>query len=352
MPNDTLYTKALLVETKAMDDGAKVFHFRASTAVEDRQGEIVTADGWELANFRANPVFMLAHDYRSLPIGKIVDIRTEADGLIAGVVFDSEDPTARMVQSKYERGFLNAVSVGFRSLELLVPTDRGEPWRHTKKELLEVSAVAIPANPEALMLRMLTAGTGGDATADVLEHLITALSVAHTRTSNTDADADPLPHHDADGAAVWRAVAAAMAALMGAQGDVNVPLTEADRRGRYRHLAAHYRDLGKEPPEYRSADQLALLGQDDLTALFWAGEPELLGFASAKARRHNRRAGQALELLAQAQRFLAGPEDEDDEESDDGRTEERREAEASKGTSPEFDADVSAILKFVGRKGA
>ena len=60
-----------------------------------------------------------------------------------------------------------------------------------------------------------------------------------------------LPHHDIiDGKlkVVWRGVAAAMAALMGARGGVDIPTQ--DRRAVYNHLARHYRQFEREPPEF------------------------------------------------------------------------------------------------------
>lgn len=59
-----------------------------------------------------------------------------------------------------------------------------------------------------------------------------------------------LPHHKASGhAAVWRGVAAAMAALLGARGGVDIP--DSDRKSVYSHLAKHYPAWDKEPPEFR-----------------------------------------------------------------------------------------------------
>lgn len=69
-----------------------------------------------------------------------------------------------------------------------------------------------------------------------------------------DPDGDPeskssykLPHHTPDGRVVLRGVQAAMAALMGARGGVDIP--ESDRQGVYNHLAKHYEQFGEEPPE-------------------------------------------------------------------------------------------------------
>jgi len=63
-----------------------------------------------------------------------------------------------------------------------------------------------------------------------------------------------LPHHKGDGAqpVVWRGVAAAMARLM--QGKTDIP--EKDRKGVYNHLAQHYKQFGKEPPEFKEAPEV------------------------------------------------------------------------------------------------
>lgn len=60
-----------------------------------------------------------------------------------------------------------------------------------------------------------------------------------------------LPHHKAAGGhvAVWHGVAAAMAALLGARGGVNIP--DSDKKSVYNHLAKHYPLWDKEPPEFK-----------------------------------------------------------------------------------------------------
>jgi len=66
-----------------------------------------------------------------------------------------------------------------------------------------------------------------------------------------------LPHHRmSDKKAVWRAVSAAMAALLGARGGVDIP--SADKQGVYNHLANHYKQWDKEAPELKkySAEEL------------------------------------------------------------------------------------------------
>jgi hypothetical protein len=63
-----------------------------------------------------------------------------------------------------------------------------------------------------------------------------------------------LLHHDVvDGGlrVVWRGVAAAMQALLGARGGVDIP--RGDRRQVYGHLAKEYGLFGREPPKYRES---------------------------------------------------------------------------------------------------
>jgi HK97 family phage prohead protease len=70
-------------------------------------------------------------------------------------------------------------------------------------------------------------------------------------SENADVKASyKLPHHQVDGMkAVWKGVAAAMGALLGGRGGVDIP--EADRQGVYNHLAKHYKQFEKEVPEMK-----------------------------------------------------------------------------------------------------
>ena len=133
--------------------------FVASSATPDRYGDIIDQKGWILASYKKNPVVLLNHDSNQLPIGK-GNVYMRNDQLTIDVEFDSEDPRAKEVERKAKKGFMNAVSVGFRPLESKsrseLPTDhkyygqRG--MYYSKAELLEVSIVTIPANGEATML--------------------------------------------------------------------------------------------------------------------------------------------------------------------------------------------------------
>jgi len=131
--------------------------FVLSTDEVDRHGDVISADGWNLASYRSNPVFLWAHDYARPVIGRAVDTWLEPHRLMARVEF-APTQFAQEVAGLYQAGYQRGVSVGFKPL-------RYEERRHEKtgallgirfleQELLEVSAVPVPANRNALRRAM------------------------------------------------------------------------------------------------------------------------------------------------------------------------------------------------------
>lgn len=119
----------------------------ASTSSVDRQGDVIDQNGWELDNYKKNPVMLWAHDYSSLPVAKVSEITVDARGLVASYEFASADgnPMAAQIKELVDGGFINAVSVGF------IPKERNGSVI-SKSELLEISFVPVPANQDALTL--------------------------------------------------------------------------------------------------------------------------------------------------------------------------------------------------------
>lgn len=118
----------------------------------DRQGEVIKQDGWDLENFKKNPVILFGHDSWELPVGKAVDIYTEGDKTYATIEFAVEIyDKAKTIWEMVKAGILNTVSVGFMNMEY-VDGDNYENVELTKNELLEISIVPIPANPNAIVL--------------------------------------------------------------------------------------------------------------------------------------------------------------------------------------------------------
>ncbi len=69
---ENIVYKTLDCEVKKLNE--LTFEFTASNEEIDRDGEIIEAKGWDLKNFKKNPVIIYAHDYRTLPIGKATHI--------------------------------------------------------------------------------------------------------------------------------------------------------------------------------------------------------------------------------------------------------------------------------------
>src|SRR3990167_7661058 len=150
---DNIYKIFENVEVKKV--GERQYEFTASTADMDRDGEVIDVSGWDLKNFKKNPVIMYAHSYDTLPIGKATHIGVKDGKLRNTVEFPPEGTYefADIVERLVNTGYLKTESVGF------IPKkwedgDGGEktPRRtYTKQELLEISIVPVPSNPNALM---------------------------------------------------------------------------------------------------------------------------------------------------------------------------------------------------------
>ena len=127
--------------------------FVLSTDDVDRHGDVVSADGWRLEAYLRNPVLLWAHDYRHPAIGRAVSVWTEPHRLLAKMEF-APTAFAQEVASLYACGFQWGVSVGFRPIRWEERRDSRTGaylgLHYLEQELLEVSAVPVPANRQAL----------------------------------------------------------------------------------------------------------------------------------------------------------------------------------------------------------
>ena len=118
------------------------------------------AGGVDFGNYMKNPVFLRFHNPHDFPLGKVTKFWVEGDSVKAIVYFPTleelssdmknvseEAKTIDFVYYAYKTGLLNAVSVGFIPLEW---TETKTGYDITKWELLEFSAVAVPANQDAI----------------------------------------------------------------------------------------------------------------------------------------------------------------------------------------------------------
>ena len=146
----------------------RTIDFVITTGTRDRMGDTINPKGWELANYRKNPVIQWAHDYDHPPIGRSLSVKrsTEHDGLVSRAQFAPTETKGSFLGgvdtfNLYKEGYLHAVSVGFLPTKkpVAVYEEDVEPSWETfigfdfpGNELLEYSAVPVPANPEALAL--------------------------------------------------------------------------------------------------------------------------------------------------------------------------------------------------------
>lgn len=126
----------------------------------DRDMERMDPTGWDVKEYRKNPIVLFGHDSWRPAIGLIKNLKKPSDEkgqLIGTVVFDESgtDPLALMVASKVRAGILSKGSVGFRvkMIEILEDQRDGTRLIHRKMELMEFSIVNIPANPSAQVQR-------------------------------------------------------------------------------------------------------------------------------------------------------------------------------------------------------
>ncbi len=141
------------------DSPERMLPWTISTEQRDRDHDRIMVDGWDLRNYRKNPVVLFGHDYRSLPIGKSVRVWKDMEGhprLRALALFTPKELGGGFGFAVYELakgGFLPASSVGFKpgKYEKDADDDAGRGLIFSKgHELLEWSAVPVPSNPGAL----------------------------------------------------------------------------------------------------------------------------------------------------------------------------------------------------------
>lgn len=124
---------------------------RAAVASEDRKGDVIDANGWELDGYRKNPVFLWAHDRSRPPIGKSHRIWVE-DGVLYAVIEFASTNFASEIAGLYRGGFMRGVSVGFLPLEteFRQASNGRRGYLYRRQELLEISAVPVPMHADAL----------------------------------------------------------------------------------------------------------------------------------------------------------------------------------------------------------
>jgi HK97 family phage prohead protease len=130
-----------------------------STFDLDRFSERIDPAGWDYSHYLKNPVVQWAHRYDVPAIGKAEGLYADKEGLHGFVVFNDRDydPFGWGIGERVKAGVIRAGSVGFRVLEIEIPSKEdgadGTTLIFRKQELLEFSVCNVPVNPFALSKR-------------------------------------------------------------------------------------------------------------------------------------------------------------------------------------------------------
>lgn len=140
-----------LIETKAVDEGRRVFRGIATTPEPDRMQDTIDPLG---AKFK-NPLVLLHQHRHDAPIGT-VKFSTPTK---SGIEFEAEIPVITEPGPLKDRvdtawgeiasGLVRAVSIGFRPLKYAFLDEGGIEFQEI--EIYELSTVSVPANPDAVI---------------------------------------------------------------------------------------------------------------------------------------------------------------------------------------------------------
>lgn len=137
---------------KTNSDNGTTMEFVLSDETPDRYGDIIQADGWDLKNFKKNPIALFNHN-SDFPIGRWEKLQVVDNSLRGYLKMAPAGTSPRIdeIRNLIEAGILRAVSVGFRPVEsTALEGSRNGGRRYLKSELLETSLVSVPANPNAI----------------------------------------------------------------------------------------------------------------------------------------------------------------------------------------------------------
>jgi len=120
----------------------------------------VITSGGDWSRFKTNPILLYAHIRAGYKDGKLVtppgrwkDMQFSDTEVTAVPEFDMDDPDAAILAGKYERGFLNAASIGIEPLEVSYDGQDefgNDLYSITRWRAMEASVTDIPSNGSAI----------------------------------------------------------------------------------------------------------------------------------------------------------------------------------------------------------
>ena len=288
----------LKAKVKTINENEGTVEIVASTARLDRDNDTIDPKGWIFDNFQKHPILVANHmtsrDLDSI-IGKIENIHVEGDAVVmtARYFINRGNKKADWAWQLVKEG-IDAYSVSFIPIEYTENEKGGIDYK--KQELLEVSQVVLPANPDAVSrsipnykkYKWMPDATKWDASRAKKDARKYALNPDGSYDMNKykeffvyfDKDAPqnmtsyklPIRYLDSgEPKNVWKGIMAAMAAILGARGGVDIP--ETDRKKAYNYLSRLYIEHGNTPPEFKDYDnEIEILYKSGFTSVDEARE--------------------------------------------------------------------------------
>lgn len=175
-----------MVTTSEMEKGPselpRSFWMVASNQTIDRDGDVIMVKGWDLKNYKKNPVGLWMHQYTLPPIFRAADMEKTDTQLRILMHFPEElGQLSDEIYNAYQAKVLRASSVGFgvqevsedaklrESVGLPPESGYGKGTLFIKQELWENSAVTVPSNPTALA-QIKSAGLKTEKLEEMLQH--------------------------------------------------------------------------------------------------------------------------------------------------------------------------------------
>ena len=126
--------------------------FILATSTPDRVKDVIEVAGIRTKAFEANPIALYMHRHDEA-VGTWTNLRRNGDALI-GTLILAEAGTSRLVdfaRSMIEQHILKATSVSVQPIRS-TPNKNGKGRVIHESDLVEVSLVTVPMNPEAILL--------------------------------------------------------------------------------------------------------------------------------------------------------------------------------------------------------
>ncbi|HEX3151229.1 MAG TPA: HK97 family phage prohead protease [Gemmataceae bacterium] len=158
--------RSTLPVTTEIDQESRTAVHKITTAVMDRDNELIYPESFILDQYQLNPVVLFNHELNN-PVGKALWIKTQGNSLVMKTKYpkrpdslhpsESFEPDRVFALISCDPPILAGASCGFIPLEWREPTQderakfAGVERVVEKAMLLEVSMVAVPSNPETLL---------------------------------------------------------------------------------------------------------------------------------------------------------------------------------------------------------